>query len=273
MSRVGNAKSPGRRERRERGSLTARSVLLSVLLGTNPPRLPVQLLVRTTELFGIAEGTTRTALSRMRDSGDLAAEDGWYALASPRLLARQVRQAASREADTRAWDGDRWLHAAVVSERRRAASDRAALRAALAAGRLAELREGVWLRPDNLGGKPDVGPDAGGSDLMWFRSVPDGNPSDLAARLWDLSGWADRAEDLRRRMGKLVEPLGSNDRSVLPDGFVLSADVLRHFQADPLLPDALLPDGWPGDALRQEYDRYDTAYRAVLREWFAGSGF
>jgi phenylacetic acid degradation operon negative regulatory protein len=43
--------------------------------------------------------------------------------------------------------------------------------------------------------------------------------------------------------------------------------VLRHFQADPLLPPSLLPDGWPGDRLRQDYDRYDAAYRSVLRTW------
>jgi phenylacetic acid degradation operon negative regulatory protein len=52
---------------------------------------------------------------------------------------------------------------------------------------------------------------------------------------------------------------------------VLSAAVLRHFQADPLLPDALLPPRWPGAALRAEYDRYDRAYRSVLREWFRTS--
>lgn len=64
-------------------TLTARSVLLSVLLGTDPPRLPVGLLVRTTELFGIAEGTTRTALSRMVATGELTTTDGWYEIASP----------------------------------------------------------------------------------------------------------------------------------------------------------------------------------------------
>ena len=52
-------------------------------------------------------------------------------------------------------------------------------------------------------------------------------------------------------------------------GFVLSAAVLRALQADPLLPAALLPADWPGRALRADYDRYDAAYRAVLRTWFA----
>jgi phenylacetic acid degradation operon negative regulatory protein len=44
--------------------------------------------------------------------------------------------------------------------------------------------------------------------------------------------------------------------------------VLRHFQADPLLPEELLPRGWPGAALRTEYDRFDAAYRALLRDYF-----
>src|SRR5687767_13077060 len=95
---------------------TARSILLSVLLGSDPPRLPVQLLVRTTELFGIAEGTTRTALSRMAAAGEVVADDGAYALAADRLLARQARQSASRAARTRAWPGRRWRQAVVVAD-------------------------------------------------------------------------------------------------------------------------------------------------------------
>jgi phenylacetic acid degradation operon negative regulatory protein len=262
-----------------RNGLTARSVLLSVLLGTEPPRLPVRTLVRTTELFGIAEGTTRTALSRMAAAGEVSAGEGWYALASDRLLARQARQSASRLARTRPWTGGRWLQAVVVASGRRAAADRSALRAALAAARLAELREGVWLRPDNLDGGPAAGdgggddgggdgrPLPGGDEVRWFRAVPDGDPAGLAARLWDLGAWAARADELRSRMDGLVRPLEAGEPGGLADGFVLSADVLRHLQADPLLPDELLPGGWPGRPLRDEYDRYDAAYRAVLRTW------
>ena len=86
-----------------RWPLTARSVLLSVLLGSDPPRLPVLLLVRTTGLFGIAEGTTRTALSRMAAAGEVQALGGAYELSAPRLLARQARQSASRTGATLPW--------------------------------------------------------------------------------------------------------------------------------------------------------------------------
>ena len=193
-------------------SLTARSVLLSVLLGTTPPRLPVRRLVRTTELFGIAEGTTRTALSRMAAAGEVTAGDGWYELAGDRLLARQARQSASREARTAAWEGGRWVEGVVAAEGRRPAAERAALRSALSAARLAELREGVWLRPDNLGGVARLaagvaaGVGEGGDGVVWFTAVPAGDPAALAARLWPLGSWAEGARRLVGADGRAGRP-------------------------------------------------------------------
>ena len=49
----------------------------------------------------------------------------------------------------------------------------------------------------------------------------------------------------------------------------MSAAVLRHFQADPLLPAELLDRHWPGARLRADYDRYDAAYRGALAGWLA----
>lgn len=246
--------------------LTARSVLASVLLGTDPPWLPTPLLVRTAGLFGISEGSARTALSRLVRSGEAVAEDGGYRLAG-RLVARQARQAASRRADTRAWDGS-WELATVDGDTARAAVDRAALRGALSTLRLAELREGVWARPDNLA--PDRSPAATAvADRWcrwWRRATPD--PAPATGELWDLEGWTATAGALRAEMAQLVVVLEAGDTGALADGFVTSAAVLRHLQADPLLPRPLLPPDWPGDALRADYDRYDTAYRAVLRAWF-----
>jgi phenylacetic acid degradation operon negative regulatory protein len=69
-------------------------------------------------------------------------------------------------------------------------------------------------------------------------------------------------------MRSLLRPLERGDTEALADGFVTSAAVLRHLQADPLLPDELLPARWPGAVLRSDYDRYDAAYRATLRAWF-----
>src|SRR5688572_15832184 len=84
--------------------LTARSVLASVLLGSDPPWLPTRRLVRTAQLFGISAGTARTALSRMAAAGEAVVDEGGYRLVG-RLAARRDRQVASRRAITRPWDG------------------------------------------------------------------------------------------------------------------------------------------------------------------------
>jgi phenylacetic acid degradation operon negative regulatory protein len=62
--------------------------------------------------------------------------------------------------------------------------------------------------------------------------------------------------------------LAADGVDVLAPTFVLSADVLRHLQADPLLPRELLPDGWPGEALRKAYDAFDAEFRRVWRDWY-----
>jgi phenylacetic acid degradation operon negative regulatory protein len=119
----------------------------------------------------------------------------------------------------------------------------------------------VWLRPDNL----DV-PSVPGARML--RVVPDDDPVALASSLWDLDGWVTEATTLRAGLAELVDPLEAGDVDALADGFVLAASVLRLLLHDPLLPEALLPDDWPGTELRADYDRYDKAYRALLQSWF-----
>jgi phenylacetic acid degradation operon negative regulatory protein len=249
--------------------LTARSVLVSTLLGTDPPRLPVSFLVRTGALFGLAEGTVRTALSRLVTAGDVTTDgDGWYALTAE-LSARRVRQERSRAAAVQEWSGRWWI--GVVAAGPRAPRERAELRRSMERLRLAELRDGVWIRPDNLA--PEQRPPAAsrGDVCHWFLGDPvlglDRPEADLAAQLWDLDGWIERSGELRREMHGLLGRLESGDLEALAPGFVLSAAVLRHFLADPLLPRELLPRRWSGQQLRADYDRYDTAYRSLLADW------
>jgi phenylacetic acid degradation operon negative regulatory protein len=246
--------------------LSARSVLASTLLGIDPPWLPTRLLVRSGELFGIAEGTTRVAISRMLTAGELMPDRDGYHLAGP-LLARQARQQASRMAEQKPWDGS-WMMTVVPGNRRSPAA-RAELREALRRLKLAELREGVWLRPDNLahGRSPEASALVSAQCRVFDGVRPSGDAVDLA-ELWDLDGWASGAVRLRALMEPLASRLDDGDTGALADGFLLSAAVLRHLLADPLLPRVLLPDGWPGDALRHDYDRYDRAFKTAWRDWF-----
>lgn len=242
--------------------LTARSVLLSTLLGLDPPALPVARLVASARLFGITEGTARVALSRMVTAGEVVVDDGRYRLAG-RLLERQRRQATGRRPPEAGWNGA-W-HVAVVTAAGRPAAERAELRAHLSDARLAEWREGVWTRPGNIAAPSLPAPlDAHAS---WLRATPLDDPGDLAARLWDLERWTTTAEELLDRLAGTRAALDAGDTDALAPGFVLSAAVLRHLTADPLLPEALLPAGWPGAELRATYDAWDTAYRSVLAAW------
>jgi phenylacetic acid degradation operon negative regulatory protein len=241
-------------------ALTARSVLASALLGMDPPELPVAQLVRLTSLFGISENRARVALSRMVASGEATSDgSGRYRLAG-HLAARQSRQSASRAGVTAAYDGEWWL--AVVTTTGSAAEVRSARRRALTYGRLAELREGVWMRPGNLALRL---PDALHGDMELMTARP-GDPVALARGLWDLPAWSGRANGLLRALAA-CSPDGPE---ALAPGFELSAAVLRHLQADPLLPPELLPADWPGTALRATYDRWDARYRATLDEWSRG---
>lgn len=234
--------------------LTARSVLASALLGTEPPELPVARLVAVAALFGISENSTRVALTRMARDGEVTSVEGRYRLIGT-LAARGRRQRESRHAPARTWRGG-WT-VVVLDGERRSAVERAAHRRELARARLGELREGVWLRPDNLA--VDLPDDLTGRTLR-MRARPDA-PGELAHRLFDLDAWAARAGLL---LGRLAAPPSAD---TLAAGFVLSAAVLRHLQADPLLPTALEPPAWPGPELRAVYDAWDADYRSLLADW------
>jgi phenylacetic acid degradation operon negative regulatory protein len=239
--------------------LTARSVILSVLLGSHPPLLPVRSLVRTAALFGINEGTTRVALSRLVADGEVVAEGRHYRL-SERLIDRQRRQDESRTPATRPWRGQWEL--AVADLAGTGPADRAALGVELTGLRLGELRSGVWIRPANLR-RPWPPQLQGRAWCFDARSVGlegdhhEAGP-ELAAKVWDLAGWAVQAEAL------LQAGAGAASAADPAGRFVLAAAMVRHLRADPLLPPALLPARWPGSRLRDAYSRYEQELGDLL---------
>jgi len=222
--------------------LSARSVVLSLLLGTHPPELPVRDLLRAVEPLGVAGSTLRAALSRMVAAGDLRTTDAVYRL-SDRLLERQRRQDTAVHPETCPWGGDWEL--TVVTATGRGPAERADLRGKLTALRLAELREGVWLRPANLL-RPR--PDELGAVARHFTTRPEEPARQLAANLWPLDAWAKTAEALLARIAATADHPA--------DRFTVLAAAVRHLLADPVLPPELLPTDWPGAALRAAYARH-----------------
>jgi phenylacetic acid degradation operon negative regulatory protein len=227
---------PGKANRR----MTARSVVLSVLLGAHPAWASAAELLRLTFDFGIREPTLRVALTRMVSDGDLVRSDDGYRL-SDRLLARQRRQDDALNPASVDWDGG-WI-TAVVTTVGTDAKIRAALRSALQNNRFGELREGVWLRPDNLEAEL---PAVARGRVRVLRAHDD-NPVELARRLWDLPDWSKTGHRL------LGEMSAAND---IPGQFAVAAAMVRHLLTDPVLPAELLPGKWPADRLRAAYAEF-----------------
>jgi phenylacetic acid degradation operon negative regulatory protein len=220
--------------------MTARSVVLSVLLGAHPASATAAELIHLANDFGIKETTLRVALTRMVTAGDLVRAPDGYRL-SDRLLARQRRQDEAISPRVRGWRGY-WTTLIVTSVGNDARS-RAALRTALHDKRFSELREGVWMRPDNL----DLGLDSDIRARVRILKARDDAPVELAAQLWDLSSWARVGNQLLADIGAAAE---------ISDRFVVAAAMVRHLLTDPMLPPELLPADWPGMQLRTAYNDF-----------------
>ncbi|ULP42642.1 PaaX family transcriptional regulator C-terminal domain-containing protein [Mycobacterium lentiflavum] len=251
-------------------ALSTRSVLATALLGAVQPRLAVAELVAVASLFGISAGAARTCLWRMVTDGELSADGGSYALAG-RLLERRRRvDEASRIDDTTlsGWDGTWEL--AIVSLDRRSAADRLELRKAATELHLAELREGVWIRPENL--DPQRLPASRAildQQCTHFHNAKTDFPPDKVRAVFALDGWTDDATVLIEAMDVALKSRPGQDLTEsLTYDFALSIAVVRHLQRDPLLPLALLPKPWPGRALRTTYRRFDHAFKRRMNAAF-----
>lgn len=273
---------PGADERRNRVSdlignrpLSARAVLASALLGADQPRLKVAELVIVASLFGVSAGAARTCLWRMASNGELTSDEGAYALAGHLLERRERIDEASQMSSVSAnrWDGAWEL--AVVSLERRSAADRLELRNAAAALHLAELREGVWIRPDNLD-RLRLPPSRAVLErqcVRFYRAATD-VPADTVRSLFSLDTWA---ADARRLIAAIHDELDT-EQAEFDDAiahwtyrFALLTAVVTHLQLDPLLPAELIGEEWPGPALRSSRRRFDDAIKQRINSAFRRS--
>lgn len=240
--------------------LSPRSIVLSLLLGQHPPQMTVGRLLRFTSLFGIADGTVRTALSRLVSAGDLRTDDGRYTL-SDRLLVRQAEQDAGLASVPVAWDGT-WWFAVVVAERRTVA-ERREFRSRAVGARLGELRPDTWLRPANV----EVSLTA--DDVVLTRGpLVHGDGDELVARLWDLTLLERRAAELvdalDATIGSLQAPVAHDH---LPEAFTAMARAQRFLRSEPQLPTELSPHR-SADVLRERYATAGRAFQAALGAFF-----
>jgi phenylacetic acid degradation operon negative regulatory protein len=69
----------------------------------------------------------------------------------------------------------------------------------------------------------------------------------LAASLWDLGRWAAEGRGLLEQLAVTTDPALR---------LAVAAQAVRHLTIDPVLPAVLLPEAWPGRALRAAYGDY-----------------
>lgn len=226
-------------------------------------------------LFGISPGAARTCLWRMVSNGELTSDDASYALAGHLLERRHRVDDAARPdlAIAGRWDGTWEL--AVVSLKRRPVADRLELRKAATALHLAEIREGVWIRPDNL--DPQRLPPSRAvldQQCVHFHGADSEISVDTARSLFCLDAWTRDAKRLIFAMDDELNAAPSDPDDTVASftyQFALSIAVVRHLQLDPLLPAALLPEDWPAATLRSTYRRFDSAFKGQMNAAFRQS--
>ncbi|MFD4352581.1 PaaX domain-containing protein, C- domain protein [Nocardia sp. NPDC058518] len=223
--------------------VSARSAVIRILIAADSPTMTSSEICAATTAVGYPEPAVRVAVSRMVAAGELVREHRAYTL-DPALRARRTELAAP---PVRLWDGD-WEQV-VITAVGRPSAERAALRARLLSLRLAELREGVWLRPANL---VRALPADLATTTTRFRLRAVENPAELTAALWPLTDWSARAH-------ALLDAIENPDPAAR---FAVVSAALDLLTTDPALPEALQPEGWPVDDLRAE----TSAYLAWLRQ-------
>lgn len=197
--------------------------------------------------LGIGEHATRTALSRMGRRGLLrTVRRGRQAFLGLTEHGTAVLRDGQRKLDgdvvDRDWDGRWTLLTFSVPESRRA--DRHALRTRLGWFGFGPLRSGLWVSTSAA----DVSATLAELDLLEHAEVFRAeafmwtDPARIAAEAWDLPAIAAGYEDfLLRWADGAFEQLDDLSRRVL-----LGAEWLLLLRRDPVLPSALLPEGWPG---------------------------
>jgi len=242
--------------------LNARSVVLSSLLGTHPPRQSARSLIALAERFGIRPGTVRTALSRMVAAGELESDDSQYRLTG-RLLERQREQDTGRHAPDVDWDGTWW--SVIVESDRRTVADRRSFRSSMQGARMAELRPDIWLRPANVAPPPrDRGV------LLTRGELDTDDIDDLVRRLWPLDEIEGQARRLERALvaSRAVVDSDEGDET-LATTFMVAAAAVRFLRVEPQLPDELRPTAWTASAIRHLYDDFLAVFQRQLGEFFA----
>ena len=183
----------------------------------------------------------------MVSDGDLTRTRDGFRLSVP-LLERRQRVLHEVEQGVRPWKGE-W-EIVVVTGTGRDPGDRVSLRTRLSRLRLAELREGVWLRPANLTRTLDLG----GEPVEVLEGRPAGDAGELLESLWNLPTWEAESQRLLKLMNLAESTV---------DRFTVATAIVRHLLTDPVLPQQLRPDPWTVDDVHAAWVAYQEEFVSI----------
>lgn len=216
--------------------------------------------------LGIGEHTTRATLARMSRRGLLrTVRRGRQAFLALTEHGTAVLRDGQRRLDgdvvEHHWDGRWTLLTFSVPETRRA--DRHALRTRLDWFGFGMLRSGLWVSPSAT----DIAPALAELDLLEHAEVFRAeafmwtDPTRVAREAWNLAEIATGYDEfLRRWADGAVDDLDDLSRRVQ-----LGAEWLLLIRRDPVLPLALLPEGWPGVPAA-------ALFRTLRQQWACPAG-
>ena len=263
--------------RRETGSASARSLLLTVLGEfVHPARRPVwtATLLEALALLGVEERSARQALTRTANEGLLVStRHGRRVLweltpAGGSLLEEGTRRIYGFMRGRGPWDG-RWLVLSVpLPETQRRLRHR--LRTRLTWLGLGSPTPGLWVSPDATKADAVAGvvDELGLGDHAFAWVGPAGGIGDegrLLADAWDLAHVADRYV-------AFLEDFGARVARSPADAFVAQVELVQAWRGfpflDPDLPGELLDHDWPGPrAAAVFHDRHATWQATAQAQW------
>lgn len=263
--------------RREVGSASARSLLLTVLGEFVHPRhstVWTATLVQSLQLLGVEEKSARQALTRTANEGLLiSTRHGrrvqWeLTTAGADLLEEGTRRIYGFMRERRPWDG-RWLILTVpIPESQRQLRHR--LRTRLTWLGLGSPTSGLWVSPDATKDRlvheviRDLGLES--QAFAWTGSATGlGDEQRLLTDAWDLASVEDRYL-------RFIADFESRDADSPSDAFIAQVGVVQEWRRfpflDPDLPRELLDHDWPGPrAAAAFHDRHGRWHRTAQAEW------
>ena len=263
--------------RRETGSASARSLLLTVLgefVHPRSQRVWTATLLEALRVLGVVEKSARQALTRLAGEDLLVSSRhgrrvSWSLTPSGgALLAEGTRRIYGFMRERRPWDG-RWLVLSVpIPETQRRLRHR--LRTRLTWLGLGSPTSGLWVTPDD--GLADevraVVRDLGLEEQAFAWVGPAGgigSEERLLVEAWDLA-------DVERRYLSFLDDFATRVPDSPEQAFVSQVEMVQEWRRfpflDPGLPRELLDHDWPGPrAAAAFHDRHDRWHRRAQAEW------